>query len=96
MLSEQITSLHSDGYQNRHIKSNKPYQLILSNILANPLIAFASDLSSHLAENGYCVLSGFIEEQVSDVISAHEEQGLKLIKLYSHDNWRAALMQKKV
>ena len=95
-LGEQITSLHSDGYQNPHIKSNKPYQLILSNILANPLIAFAPDLSSHLAENGYCILSGFIDNQVSDVISAHEQHGLKLIKLYSKDNWRAALMQKKV
>ncbi len=94
-LSEQITALHSDGYRNTHINSHSPYQLILSNILANPLMEFAPDLSSHLANGGYCILSGFIENQVSDVISAHEKQGLKLIKLYSHDNWRAALMQKE-
>jgi ribosomal protein L11 methylase PrmA len=62
--------------------------------LANTLITFAPDLSKNLKPNGYCILSGFVEDQVDDVITAHEQQGLKLIKLYSLDNWRAALMQK--
>ena len=53
-----------------------------------------TDLAKNLKSSGYCILSGFIDEQTSDVISAHERQGLKLIKLYSLDNWRAALMQK--
>lgn len=93
-LQNQIASILSDGYQNPLITKQAPYELILSNILANPLIAFARDLSDNLASNGYCILSGFVEDQVSDVISAHEQQGLQLIKLYSLDNWRAALMQK--
>lgn len=93
-LQNQIASILSDGYQNPLITKQAPYELILSNILANPLIAFARDLSDNLASNGYCILSGFVEDQVSDVIWAHEQQGLHLIKLYSLDNWRAALMQK--
>ena len=93
-LQNQIEAIQSDGYKNDLIKSFAPCDLILSNILANPLISFASDLSSHLKPNGYCVLSGFVEDQVDDVIKAHTNQGLKLIKLYSLDNWRAALMQK--
>lgn len=93
-LQNQVEAIQSDGYKNDLIKSFAPCDLILSNILANPLIRFAPDLSSHLKPNGYCILSGFVEDQVDDVIKAHTDQGLKLIKLYSLDNWRAALMQK--
>lgn len=93
-LSSQIDVCQSDGYQNRLITENSPYDLILSNILANPLIAFAKDLSQNLKKGGYCILSGFVEDQIDDVISAHTAHNLKLIKLYSMDNWRAALLQK--
>jgi len=93
-LSSQIKAIQSDGYQHDLICKHRPSHLILSNILANPLIAFASDLSQNLSSKGYCIISGFVDNQTDDVISAHETQQLKLIKLYSHDNWRAALMQK--
>ena len=93
-LSDQIQAVISDGYKHELIKSNSPYDLILCNILANPLIAFAQDLAKNLNPNGYCILSGFVDDQTDDVIKAHEKHGLKLIKLYSMDNWRAALMQK--
>ena len=93
-LSDQIQAVVSDGYKHELINSNSPYDLILCNILANPLIAFAQDLAKNLNKNGYCILSGFVDEQTDDIINAHEKHGLKLIKLYSMDNWRAALMQK--
>ena len=93
-LDAQIKSYVSDGYKHKAIQTHAPYDLILCNILANPLITFAPDLSKNLKPNGYCILSGFVEDQVDDVITAHEQQGLKLTKLYSLDNWRAALMQK--
>jgi ribosomal protein L11 methyltransferase len=94
-LDTHITTLQSDGYQDERIRQNAPYDLILSNILANPLIAFAADLSKHLASHGYVVLSGFVDNQVEDVLAAHQKVGLKLIKLYQADNWRAALLQKE-
>ena len=94
-LNSQIKAIQSNGYQNKLISQTAPYDLILSNILANPLINFAPDLSSCLKSKGYCILSGFIDNQTEDVISAHRQQGLRLIKLYSLENWRAALMQKE-
>ena len=93
-LSSQITAFVSDGYQNPRIGNLAPYDLILSNILANPLIAFAKDLAQNLKTGGYCILSGFVDNQVDEVVHAHTEQGLELVKLYSFDNWRAALMKK--
>jgi len=94
-LSQQITAFAGDGYQNNYVNINKPYQLILSNILANPLKAFAPNLARHLAVGGYAVLSGFVDNQVEDVIAAHIAQGLQFCKIYAIDNWRAALLYKE-
>ena len=54
----------------------------------------APDLYKNLKKGGYCVLSGFVGDQEDWVINAHLELGLKLVKIYEIDNWRAALMEK--
>ena len=90
----QITAIRSDGYTNPHIKTQGPFDIILSNILARPLIEMSNDLYKNLTKNGYCVLSGFNEEQFDWVVSEHEKQGLKLIKTYHDENWRAVIMEK--
>ncbi len=94
-LEKNISALPSNGYQNPQIKDNAPYNLILANILARPLIEMAPDLGKHLQSGGFCILSGFVKDQKDWVISEHQKQQLKLIRLYSLDNWRAALMQKE-
>ncbi len=93
-LEKFITAEVSDGYHSSLIKNNAPYDIILSNILARPLIEMAPDLYQSLKTGGYCVLSGFVGDQEDWVIKAHQNLGLKLVKIYEIDNWRAALMEK--
>ena len=93
-LEQYIDVTQSDGYKADLIKNNAPYDLIMANILARPLIEMAPDLAKSLKNGGCCILSGFIDDQTDWVLSAHEKLGLKLIKLYKIDNWRAALMEK--
>lgn len=93
-LEKLITSEVSNGYQSDLVKNNAPYDIILANILARPLIDMAPSLYQHLKTGGYCILSGFVGEQEDWVIQAHQNLGLKLVKIYEIDNWRAALMEK--
>ena len=93
-LQDQLEVEVSDGYHSELIKNNAPYDLIFSNILARPLIEMAPDLYQSLKKDGYCVLSGFVDEQVDWVVGAHEKQGLKLVKMFEFENWRAAIMEK--
>lgn len=93
-LEDFIASEVSNGYNSQIVKDNAPYDIILSNILARPLIEMAPSLHESLKSGGYCILSGFVDEQEEWVIKAHQEQGLKLVKIYEIDNWRAALMEK--
>lgn len=94
-LEKYIDVVQSDGYQAEIIKQNAPYDIILANILARPLIEMAPLLAEHLATGGYAVLSGFVDNQIEWVVSAHEKQGLKLLKVYDMDNWHAVLMEKQ-
>lgn len=93
-LDSQISVSQSNGYQSNIVQQNKTYNLILANILARPLLEMAQDLNDALDKNGYCILSGFVEEQEDWIISSHQQQNLQLENLYKLDNWRAALMKK--
>ncbi len=94
-LSPLITAVRSDGYADDAVRNNAPYDLVLANILARPLIAMAPELSAALKPGGFAVLSGFVADQAEWVIGAHEEAGLRLKALFEPDDtWRAALMEK--
>ena len=95
-LAATITAGISNGCQSSLVQENKPYDLIFANILARPLIEMAPDLSSALQSGGYIILSGFIGEQENWVIDTYRQLGLELVKIYEMDNWRAALMEKKI
>ena len=93
-VEKQIKAAYSDGYNADLVRQNAPYDVILANILARPLIEMAPDMAKSLKKGGYAVISGFIEEQIDWVIGAHEAVGLKLKKIYKQDNWCAALLEK--
>lgn len=54
------------------------YDLILANILADPLVAMAPDVARALAPGGVAVLSGLLVRQAERVIAAYRSQGLAL------------------
>ena len=93
-VSDFVTAEVSNGYQAEIVQKNAPYDIIFANILARPLIDMAPDLATGLKPGGYAILSGFINDQEEWVVNAHTNQGLKLVKIYELDNWRAALMEK--
>lgn len=93
-LSQYFQIAQSDGYKSDLVKNNAPYDIIIANILARPLIEMAPELGKSLKTGGCCILSGFVDEQVRWVVDSHEKEGLKLIKEYQIDNWHAVLMQK--
>ncbi|MBQ9732023.1 MAG: 50S ribosomal protein L11 methyltransferase [Alphaproteobacteria bacterium] len=94
-LDSHIQIAQSNGYQSSLVTDNSPYDLILANILARPLLDMSNDTVTHLSSKGYAILSGFVDEQEQWVINAHQQLGLKLSELYKSENWRTALMQKE-
>lgn len=83
-----------DGFNTPEVDQQKPYELILANILAGPVIEMAPDLCKVLDENGYCILSGMLTQQADLVTAAYEGEGLSLKKRYDIGDWSTLVMHK--
>ncbi len=51
--------------------AGKRFDIVVANILANPLKGLAPELIGKLSDNGYLVLSGILTHQVDDLIEAY-------------------------
>ena len=76
------------------IQEHAPYDLVMANILAQPLIEMASDLSALIAHDGHLILSGLLTRQESDILSAYGHHGLSLVNSYRREDWSALLLRR--
>ena len=93
--------LNIEIYQNNEneILTN-PYKaqkfgLIISNILAGPLINMASQIRAIVTDEAYIILAGFLESQAGNVQSNFEKCGFNLINLIVRDSWVILTMSVK-
>ena len=69
--------------------SNQQFDMIVANILANPLIELAPRLQGHLAVGGRLLLAGLLDEQASDVMAAYPEVHFRPVEDAAVDGpWR--------
>lgn len=72
-----------------------PYDLLIANILAGPLIDLAPSLSAQLAEGGSLILAGLLESQAERVIAAYRAQGLRLAARTDNGDWPTLHLRKR-
>lgn len=89
-----VTCLTADGLNDPAITSEAPYDLILANILAEPLIALAPDIAANTAPGGYVVLSGLLTEQADAVRAAYEAEGLREVRVFLEAEWSILILTK--
>lgn len=68
------------------IQMRAPYELVIANILAGPLIELAPALCAIVAEGGTIILAGLLDEQADAVIRAYRAQGLRLVDRLEADD----------
>lgn len=88
-VAKTITAITATGLDDEEIKKRSPFDLIVANILANPLIELAPQMVPALKKGGSIVLSGILEEQHDRVVKAFEAKGAKYIKTLHHEGWVA-------
>jgi ribosomal protein L11 methyltransferase len=86
-VTARVRCLLSDGYGSAVLRRSGPFDLILANILAEPLCDMARDTARHLAPGGTAVLSGLLERQADRVLAAHRPFGLRLRKQIDQGPW---------
>jgi len=60
------------------LAARAPFDLVIANILAGPLIELAPDFVKALAPGGTVVLAGLLDSQADGVIAAYEALGVTL------------------
>jgi ribosomal protein L11 methyltransferase len=73
---------------------DRDYDVIIANILPNPLKAMAPELARRTQAGGYCILSGLLHGQANDVVRVYSDLGFTLKNRLDRDEWTALLMQK--
>lgn len=93
-LTALLHPVIAKGFTHPSIAAGAPYDLILANILARPLIRLAHPMSRHLAPGGYIVLSGLLIRQEAAVRSAYRTQGLFLAQRFLRGEWSTLVLRK--
>ena len=90
-----VESICATGYSAPQFRALAPFDLVLANILANPLRQMAPAMSAHLGSEAMVILSGLLLHQTRSVIAAYRTQGLVLIRQIRIDGWCSLLMQNR-
>jgi ribosomal protein L11 methyltransferase len=74
----ELLLTEADGMDSPLLSARAPFDLIVANILAGPLIELAPDFAKALAPSGVLVLAGLLDSQSDSVIRAYESEGVRL------------------
>lgn len=88
-VAARIRCRVSEGFADPRLRPRYRFDLILANILADPLISMARDLAPTLRPGGRVVLSGFLDRQVPAVAAAFKAAGLRLAFRIDRAPWAA-------
>ncbi len=83
-----------NGFAAPLLRQRRPFDLILANILANPLRQMATPMSRHLAGGARLILSGLLSAQAPSVIAAYRARGLILERQIRIEGWSSLLLHK--
>ena len=83
------------GLDHPRLRARAPYDLVLANILAGPLVELAPSLAAALATGGRLVLAGLLSHQAPAVAAAYRRRGLGLERRLERGEWPTLVMRKR-
>ena len=86
-VAAQVTTAAADGFADPVFARHGPFELIVANILAGPLMQLAPQMRRHLAPGGALVLSGILDRQHDAVVDAYAAQGFRHLDTLHREGW---------
>jgi ribosomal protein L11 methyltransferase len=90
--------VHAKGLGNPALQSRTPYDLIVANILAGPLIELSDAFSAAVRPDGHALLSGLLVEQAADILTVYDRWGFALERHIDLETggatWRTVLLRR--
>ncbi|MER8502943.1 50S ribosomal protein L11 methyltransferase [Mesorhizobium sp. M0208] len=82
-----IETVAAPGFHHPIFAARAPFDLIVANILARPLMRLAPQMAGHIALGGSIVLSGILERQRDAVIAAYVRQKFRHVRTLHREGW---------
>ena len=89
-----VETIRATGFSAPQFAQRGPFDLVLANILANPLRQMATPMARHLAPSALVILSGLLPHQARGVIAAYRARGLVLGAAARIEGWSSLLLRK--
>ncbi len=90
----ELTMVIAPGTDDALIQARAPYDLLIANILAGPLVELAPDFASATAPGGSLLLAGLLQTQEAEVRAAYRKQGFRLARRVTNGDWSILWMRK--
>ncbi|MGC2776024.1 MAG: 50S ribosomal protein L11 methyltransferase [Bradyrhizobium sp.] len=89
-----VQVIRATGFAADDFASQGPFDLVLANILANPLRQLAAPMQRHLAPGADVILSGLLTTQARAVVAAYRARGLVPVQHLKIEGWSSLLLRK--
>ena len=88
-----VQAIPATGFSAPQFAKAGPFDLVLANILANPLRQLAGPMSRHLARGAFVILSGLLNHQAPAVRAAYRARGLVPVRHLKIEGWSSLLLR---
>ncbi|WP_407170559.1 50S ribosomal protein L11 methyltransferase [Bradyrhizobium sp. ORS 111] len=88
-----VDVIQATGFAAPRFAEDGPFDLVLANILANPLRQLAGPMARHLASSAQVILSGLLTHQAPAVIVAYRARGLVPLRHLKIEGWSSLLLR---
>ncbi|MBK6706424.1 MAG: 50S ribosomal protein L11 methyltransferase [Sphingomonadales bacterium] len=83
------------GTDHPAIMARSPYDLLIANILAGPLVELAPSFAAVVADGGTLILAGLLDTQIDRVIAAYRRNGFLLLERRDNGDWPCLRLVKR-
>jgi ribosomal protein L11 methyltransferase len=91
--ANRVRLIRATGFSAPQFARYGPFDLVLANILANPLRQLAGPMARHLTPSAHVILSGLLTRQASGVIAAYRARGLVPVRHLVVEGWSSLLLR---
>lgn len=91
----EIALCAASGTDHPLIRQRAPYDLVIANILAGPLIELAPSLAEITQDGGSLILAGLLDTQAKAVMRAYRLQGFRLQRREDTGDWPCLWLVKR-
>ncbi len=85
----------AEGLDSPLLRARGPYDLLIANILARPLIALAPDFARAVVPGGSVLLAGLLTTQEAKVRRAYRLRGFRLARRMVHGDWSILWLRRR-